>query len=424
MSEQPAPQQPSAGRPSHFIPFHKADIIRMCLGEGKLAPQDHQSFQEFAKILSALFHYEYHDRLETLKETYAPLNPDEATRRVSAPTRQERDAAEKQFLAMLGEVLTGANFTELSRQEIQESVSASPELGIFMEVDLDDFDQVRVFRRERHAERVTRKKLFGLVKKEVDQPVYDRVVLYLRFKDEVGAQGAIGSGQPGQAYLKLFSRVPADGLEMLFPNAKMKMRLIDKLLIGVPAAVTGLIMLATKLAPTLLLVGALVMVWVGLRSQPVAIEQKHLVALGLALFALAAFLWKQFSKVKTKRMKYLRTLSENLYFYVFDNNAGVLHHLIGAAEDEDFKEALLGYYFLLTRARPMTEEELDREIEAWFAGAHGATLDFEVDDAVRKLERMGLAKRDAGGRLTVMTLAESKQRIDWLWDNFFSYNEG
>jgi hypothetical protein len=414
---------------SHFIPFDKADIIKMCIEEGGLPASDHEGFREFAKILSALFHHEYHDRLETLKETYSPLNPDEATRRFKEPTPDERVEAEKRFIDMLREVLTGANFTELSREDIQRSISADPRLGMRMVVDLDEFQRVCVFRRETHTEKVTEKKLAGRVKREFERSYYDRVVLYLRFKDTPPEpdvnNGGLGQGQPGQAYLKLFSRVPVDGLEMLFPNAKMRMTTLDKVLIGGPAAFGGIMMVMNKLLPTILAVLAIIAFWLGFREKEPDAQKfmSQLVGLGLGGFAVYMFIRKQLKKIRRKRAKYLQMLMQNLYFRVFDNNAGVLHHLIGNAEDEDFKEAILAHYFLLTRDRPMTEKELDKEIEERFASWQGTSFDFEVDDAARKLERMGLAKRDEGGRLTVTSLAESKQRLDWLWDNFFTFNE-
>ncbi len=414
---------------SHYIPFAKADVIRMCLAEGGLAASEHESFREFAKILSALFHFEYHDRLETLKENYAPLNPDEATKRVKELGPAERVESEKKFVDMLREVLTGANFSEMSREEIQRSINADPRLGMKMDVDLDAFQRVCVFRRETHTETVSEKKSFGRGKRERERSYYDRVVLYLRFKETPAKPDAknvgLGQGQPGQAYLKLFGRVPVDGLEMLFPNARMSMTTLDKILIGGPAALGGILMLMNKLLPTILAILAMVAFWVGFSKDKGNMEKlmDQLVGLGLGGFAMYMFFRKQMKKIKGRRAKYQQTLMQNLYFRVFDNNAGVLHHLIGNAEDEDFKEAVLAYYFLLTRDKPMSEKELDQEVESWFASSHGLQLDFEVDDAARKLERMGLAKRDDGGRLTVTSMADAKKRIDWLWDNFFSYNE-
>src|SRR3712207_8715653 len=46
--------------------------------------------------------------------------------------------------------------------------------------------------------------------------------------------------------------VPRADLEMLFPNAQVRMRSIDKLLIGVPAVASGIIVIATKLIAALI----------------------------------------------------------------------------------------------------------------------------------------------------------------------------
>ena len=52
----------------------------------------------------------------------------------------------------------------------------------------------------------------------------------------------------------------------------------------------------------------------------------------------------------------MKALSDNLYFKNLDNNAGVFYHLIDAAEEEEFKEAVLAYYFLLTAKDPVNQK--------------------------------------------------------------------
>ena len=69
-----------------------------------------------------------------------------------------------------------------------------------------------------------------------------------------------------------------------------------------------------------------------------------------------------------------------------------------------------------------TEEELDDRIEQWLRDRFGLELDFEVDDALRKLQDKRLLTRD-GERLTVLPLDEALVRLDELWDNIFTYNE-
>ena len=57
--------------------------------------------------------------------------------------------------------------------------------------------------------------------------------------------------RPGSTIIKLFQNVPRDDLEMVFPNVQVRMRRIDKLLIGVPALISGIVVIVTKLFASL-----------------------------------------------------------------------------------------------------------------------------------------------------------------------------
>ena len=91
--------------------------------------------------------------------------------------------------------------------------------------------------------------------------------------------------------------------------------------------------------------------WLGVRREPVQLNQGQLVALGAALAAFGGFLVRQFTKFKNRKIQFMKSLSENLYFRNLDNDAGVFHHLLDAAEEEEVKEAVLAYHFLRTAGR-------------------------------------------------------------------------
>jgi hypothetical protein len=118
----------------------------------------------------------------------------------------------------------------------------------------------------------------------------------------------------------------------------------------------------------------------------------------------------------------MKALSDNLYFKNLDNNMGVFYHLIDAAEEEEVKEALLAYYFLLTANERLTKKEIDRRIEHWLAEKWDCHIDFEIKDALNKLERLGLIQNDAG-YLRCLPLSDAKRQLDSIWDNFFQYNQ-
>ena len=171
-----------------------------------------------------------------------------------------------------------------------------------------------------------------------------------------------------------FQKITETDLEMLFPNSEVRMKTVDKLIIGIPAAVSGIVLTATKLGGTILLIASVISFWLGLTKKEVRIEQQHLIALALGLAMLGGFLFKQINKLKNRKIKFMKVLSDNLYFKNLDNNTGVFHHLVDTAEEEEFKEAILAYYFLLVEDRDLTIIELDETVEHWFENKHNSGL--------------------------------------------------
>jgi hypothetical protein len=197
--------------------------------------------------------------------------------------------------------------------------------------------------------------------------------------------------------LKLFQNVPAADIEMLFPNTRVGMRLMDKLLIGVPALVSGGVVMTTKVGTTLILLGSLIGFWIGLKSEPVHLDKATSLALLAGLGTLGGYLWKQFSKFRNRKLRYTQALTENLYFKLLDNNAGVIYRILDEAEESEIKESLLAYYFLLMHPGQVSPDTIDRAIENWFREQWQCRLNFEITDALEKLQRLGLARKGDEG---------------------------
>jgi hypothetical protein len=182
------------------------------------------------------------------------------------------------------------------------------------------------------------------------------------------------------------------------------------------------VVLVTKLGASIILLGALFSFWLGWRSESVVMTQQHIISFGLGIAVFFGFVFKEWSKFKNRKIKFMKALSDNLYFKNLDNNAGVFHTLIDAAEEEDFKEALLAYTFLLNSKRGLSALQLDEKIEAWFKSKYHCQLDFEISDALAKLERMELVMLD-GRNYQALPLTQAKQRLDQRWDAIFNYNQ-
>ena len=410
---------------NRFIPFRKADIVDMCIDTSQLDEADIKAFRELCQILEALFHFEFYSHLEKLKTSYAPFNPDADTRSVLKYSPNEKKDLQKQLVEEMTSVLTAANYEKITGQDLQQALGEESIFQIRLEVDFEDFEDVIFFRRGESIKEETLVKYFGLWKNKFKFTNYDRVAIYIKFKEADYFEKQKRKHlyfEPGSTVIKLLHNVPKADLEMLFPNSNVRMKTIDKIIIGVPAAISGIIVLVTKLGASLLLVGSVISFWLGFKDEEVQIKQQHLIALGAGLGTLAGFLFRQINKYKNRKIKFMKALADNLYFKNLDNNAGVFYHLIDTAEEEEFKEAVLAYFFLLTAKDPLSKTALDQRIEKWLAERWDCHIDFEIGDAIQKLQRLKLITAD-NDYLRCVPLDSAKQQLDAIWDNFFEYNK-
>ncbi len=417
---------PSPLVPERFLPLRRPAVVALCARRlaAVLDPDELAAFAPAARLLSALYHHDFHDHLEQLKELYAPFNPDLDPRMVPplAPgeRRETRHAA---LTAALEAVLTAANYTRIDRADLEQALDEESLFRIRLHVDFDDFAQVLFYRRGESLRTESVRSFFGLRERALTFRNYDRVVVFVTFQpaEHFAAQDRKDLPfEPGATLVKMFRNVPRADLEMLFPNTEVRMKTADKLVLGVPAAVSGVVLLTTKLGPTLVLVAALASFWLGLRAEPVTLDQSALLVLGAGLGTLGGFLFQQLSKFQNRKMRFMKTLADSLYFRNLDNNAGVFHRLIDAAEEEECKEALLAWTELLVAGEDgLTMDVLDERVEAVLAAELGETVDFEVDDAVGKLERLGLV-RTAEGRLRALGPRAAARALDARWDNLYT----
>ena len=408
-----------------FIPFRKADIVDMCIGDARLSDTEKKKLRNFFRILEAVFHFEFQQRLETLKNCFSPFNSDTDTVSYTTYTEETKAKLQKQLVSELTSVLQAANFERVTPQDLNQALAEESLFKIRLEVNFDDFEDIIFFRRGESIKQETLVKFFGLQKKTINFTNYDRVLVYVKFKDQQYFEAHKRKDlyfEPGSTLIKLFQNIPKADLEMLFPNSEVRMKPLDKLVIGVPAAISGIIVVASKLGASLILVGSVLAFWLGFTDKNVQINQQHLIALGAGLGALGGFLFRQISKFKNRKIRFMKALADNLYFKNLDNNAGVFFHLIDAAEEEEFKEAALAYFFLSMEKQGLTRTELDNLIEKWFEDNFKCRIDFEIDDALAKLERFEIVMRE-GDILHCKPLEDAMQQLDFIWDNYFEYHQ-
>lgn len=409
---------------SRFIPYRRQDIVEMCLQDGSLAGQADE-FRQLSAMLIHVFHFEFHRLILSLQNSYASIDPDADTRDIPRERGipDSHSQAGPQFVDLLEGLLEKANYERITQDDLNQALNQSSMFRIRLQVDFEDFSEVLLYCRGVSTRHETLSSLFGLMKKNISFTNYDRVVLYIRFRDDYCQEDEAHQRlcSPGATMLKLFQNVPSADLEMLFPNTAVRMRLIDKLLIGIPAVVSGGVVLTTKMGASLVLLGSLIGFWLGLSTEPVELNKTAIMVLLAGVAALGGYLWKQFNNFKNRKLRFMQALTRNLYFKNLDNNAGVFYRLANDAEEEECKEALLAYYFLLTSQQPMTKQELDQSIENWLAEKWQCKINFEIGDAMNKLQELQLVQ-EAEGRFSAIPIEAGIQQLDSRWDDYFSVN--
>ncbi|MFE6857542.1 TMEM143 family protein [Nocardia sp. NPDC057668] len=398
----------------HFLPFRKSTVVALCAGE--LPADERESFLEFARLLAAMAQHRIHVRGERVLDAYEIVDPAEDVRTVRTATARDRADAravvERELVALAAE----ADFIRIEADEIEQAFAEHDLMKVRLEVEDESIDTVMFFRRGTRPCTEEVKSFYGLRRRTVEFTSYAKVLVYIAFTERPDATEREPSGG---VLLKMFQDVPRNDLEMLYPTVRVRMRTKDKVLIGVPAVLSGLVVLATKLLASLGLMVLLLAFWVGIREETVRLDQAALVTLFAGLAALGSYLWRQFSKFKNRKIKMLKTLQEHLYFRNLGNGAGVFHHLLDAAAESEVKETLLTYHFLRTAEQPLTAAGLDRVVEQWFGRHWDTTFDFDVRGGLRTLRQLDLLTEDEQGVLGAIALPEAKHRLDRHWDNLF-----
>lgn len=434
-----------------FIPYRKADLVELCIQDGKLQGEDVQKFRELCEILSAYYHFDSLKHLESMKNNFAHLNPDADTRAMFPPNAGDRQEREMKLVEEFEACLKKANYSKLTDEEWEKAKTQESLITLKMDVDFNDFERWVCYHRGSGQNTVQIKKLFS--KKELTMDIYERVVLLIKFKDEAYFKAKKKKIEnlnftPGKMYIYFYKKIPQADLEVLFPNVDVSMNLKDRLMLAIPAVGAGLATI-WKVLPALLITFALILGVFKLDKLAAIFgippadpgQLKLIIGAITGLGILVAFAFKQYVAYKNKRLKFLKDITDTLFFRNLDCNAGVFHRVMDEAEEEECKEIILAYYHLATNPQGMTKEGLDDFIENWLEQKFNTKIDFAVEKALEQLESLRgkivedgqkeenlpvrtVVEKDSKGVYKALSLDESKTIVDYIWDNYFDYNKG
>ncbi|NET44815.1 TMEM143 family protein [Okeania sp. SIO2B3] len=435
-----------------FIPYSRKDIIELCIQDGKLPESSLQKFRDFCSILLAYYHFKLHKTLEILKENYAPFNPDANTKYIGYHSESELAMMKTKVVQSFEKILEQGNFFPISRASLERAFQETSLIELKTDINFDDFEEIICYCRGDIYKTIKVKKFFfRKIEKKID--IFERVALLIKCQNTEDTDSSEDDGEEShlsskKIYISLYKNIPKNDIEFLFPNVKVSMTLKDRLMLVVPA-IGAAVPIALKIVPQLLLIiGVIVFLAFGpsyveklnLRANPEDVRNMTgvLLASSSLFITLGGFCFKQYSKYKTKQIKFQKQVTDTLFFKNIANNAGVFQTLIDDAEEEECKEIILVYYHLLTSNTYLTPEQLDNKIEAWMEQKFDTKIDFDIKGPLNNLAKIQgkivrddededeisdipLLTYDENGCCRVLPLDDAKQLIDYIWDNAFHY---
>lgn len=415
-----------------FIPLRKADLIDGLMAEGRLDDAGQVGFRQVARQLGAIFHYQYFEQLDLLREAYFPFDP-EVGPQTSSPV-PDLEAAYRHLNEEFVRILTEANFIEIAHEEITRAFGEHALVRVKIKAPVGDYRDVRMFRRGSHRKTIEVPLWWGLRRRRIEVDIYDDVVMMIATRP--GGDTPIdvrklrwgrkkGSGpniRGGAVLFKYFRHIARADLEALFPNVQVVMSLWDQLTLGVPAVVGGIPILI-KLASTLTILFFVAGFYLGVSGTPGDNDMEQaLVALG-GLFALGAFMLRQRGNFHRQSLLHQKQVTDNIYYRNVNNNSGIFNYLIGEAEEQECKEALLACYCLMVAPEPVTRAALDASIDELLLRRFGFPADFEIGEVLTRLKRLGLLG-ESGGMLSVLPLPAAIERLEAEWAQLLQPNAG
>ncbi|HUS98419.1 MAG TPA: TMEM143 family protein, partial [Hyphomicrobiaceae bacterium] len=206
-----------------------------------------------------------------------------------------------------------------------------------------------------------------------------------------------------QIYMKLFKNMPRTDVEMIFPNTRVKFRMLDKIKLGVTGGgAVGMGIFST--------IGKLAL------GSAAALNP---IALAGTLFAFGGVLFRQIMGFFNTHQKYMVVMAQNLYFHSLADNRGVLIMIADRAAEEDVKEEMLLYSVLAKETVHRNDlKAVDHAIEQYLTESFGINVDFDLEDALGRLLEDGIVRESPDGTLHALSPREASEHIDAKWDLF------
>lgn len=422
--DQPDVLAPDERRRETFLPVTRSALIDRLTPEKAWANGEAQDSRRFFKYLAYWRQQQYTGQILQLEQTYEPFNPDTDLLLTRQFTADERLAMQKRLVRHMEGLLQQANFVRVDPLDVELILNNETHYGLDFELDLGAFDELLIYYRGASTKTDQKRVLRKFFRKtEFEVPIFQRLFILFKLKPEeariedIMRERNVGRSKatkivrklrgrlppqvkPENIYMKMFRDIPRADIEMIFPNTRVKFRMLDKLKLGVTGA------------------GGIGIGALGAAGK-IAVAATNPIPAALAVAGFGGVAFRQVMNAFNQHQRYMVVMAQNLYFHSLADNRGVLILLADRASEEDVKEEVL-LYSVLAKENVHRRDlpEVDRGIENFLRSTFGVDVDFDLHDALGRLIADGIVTEGADGFLRALPPAAAAQRVDAMWDRF------
>ncbi|CAD6256856.1 unnamed protein product [Miscanthus lutarioriparius] len=215
----------------------------------------------------------------------------------------------------------------------------------------------------------------------IQEPTFERMIVVYR--------KASSESKPDRGiFVKHFKHIPMADMELVLPEKKNPSLTPMDWVTFLISAVIGLVTL----------IGSLEMpkadIWV----------------VTAILSGLIGYCAKIYFTFQANMVAYQNLITKSMYDKQLDSGTGTLLHLCDDVIQQEVKEVIISYYILMEQGKA-TVQDLDLRCEQLIKEEFGMECNFDVVDAVKKLEKLGIVSRDSIGRILCVPLKRANEII-------------
>ncbi|KAL0331803.1 UNVERIFIED_CONTAM: hypothetical protein Scaly_2081800 [Sesamum calycinum] len=215
----------------------------------------------------------------------------------------------------------------------------------------------------------------------IQEPTFDRIiVVYRRASSRTKEERGI--------YVKHFKHIPMADMEIVLPEKKNPSLTPMDWVKFLVSAVVGLIAVAGSLE----------------------MPKADLWVMFAVLSTVIGYCAKIYFTFQQNMATYQNLITQSMYDKQLDSGRGTLLHLCDDVIQQEVKEVIISFFILMEQGKA-TLEDLDRQCEELIRDEFGQNCNFDVDDAVDKLEKLGIVCRDTIGRYYCVGLKRANEII-------------